>query len=96
MLVNPDQQDKSSSRQNVEKRKGVRRQLVIKVKLLRLPKITKQAKVKALSLAVGARKKQKTSANDWQASTNRDQRSASSMQDVVNTGRDECRTLADR
>ena len=40
--------------------------------------------------------KKKTSANDWQASTNRDQRSASSMQDVVNAGRDQCRTLADQ
>ncbi len=44
----------------------------------------------------GKKNKKKTSANDWQASTNRDQRSASSMQDVVNTGRDECRTLADQ
>ena len=40
--------------------------------------------------------KKKTSANDWQASTNRDQRSVSSMQDVVNVGRDECLTLADQ
>ena len=40
--------------------------------------------------------KKKTSANDWQASTNRDKRSVSSMQDVLNTGRDECRTLADQ
>jgi hypothetical protein len=44
MLVNLTNRTKAAAGKRRGKGKGVRRQLVIKVKLLRLPKITKQAK----------------------------------------------------
>jgi hypothetical protein len=92
----PDQQDKSSSRQNVEERKRGTTPAGHQSQASTSTQDNQASKSKSFVAGSGCEKKQKTSANDWQASTNRDQRSASSMQDVVNTGRDECRTLADQ